>query len=271
MTGHADRLRPLLAQALDKLPKPVRFRAVNAMTGFEKALALIDIDREMASFRAITAQEEAAAALFVALQLRSYPGSERLNLGSHMHKAALWPVIDAARMSLSKGPFREVNFGVEVDPPALHISAPVTNVLRNVPSEFAEHRLTLEEPFGLLHKVGGSPTLFPAELAEIAKFHGRRDIGKHLRALTNMRNGLLYASDRGLPKSGATVEGIRSRREQSEIALFAIIGVLQTSKHQGYVLQALETLLTLVAKADALEMGYPDPSVGMTLSGAAPG
>jgi len=68
-TEHFHRLLP---KAIDKLPPEVRYRAKNALDGFERARALLEIDREVASFRAITAAEEAASASIRSLQLREY-------------------------------------------------------------------------------------------------------------------------------------------------------------------------------------------------------
>ena len=44
--------RDALKLAVSNLPRPVRFRAENAFVGFDKARRLLEIDREMASFRA---------------------------------------------------------------------------------------------------------------------------------------------------------------------------------------------------------------------------
>lgn len=251
--------RAKLRLAVARLPKPVRYRAVNALEGFDRAIRLLEIDREMASFRAITAQEEAAAALFCALQLRNYPGASGLNLGSHKHKAALWPVIDAARMAVGRGAFSELDFRLSVDPPRIDISTPFARMNAEVPDELAGMRVTFVEPLDMLHRSNGAVHLFEKELAEIAEVHGRKDIGRHIVELTNQRNTLLYASNSGLPGSRVTAEGIEVRRQLSEIALCVAIAILQTWRFQAYAGQALETLLRLVAKADGVEMPYPDP------------
>ncbi|PLU07434.1 hypothetical protein BMJ29_02810 [Sinorhizobium medicae] len=70
----------------------------------------------MSFFRAITAEEEAATALILALKQRRYPGSEKLNPWEHLHKAAVSPFLDAVgnvlaetgmpapRLSINRGP-----------------------------------------------------------------------------------------------------------------------------------------------------------------------
>ena len=57
----------------------VRFSAENAVRHMEKAWLLQKIDPEMALFRAITAEEEAATSLFLTLKERRYENSEKLN------------------------------------------------------------------------------------------------------------------------------------------------------------------------------------------------
>ena len=80
-------MRDAIRLAVENLPDEVRFRAINSFEGFDRARRLISFDREMASFRAITAEEEAVAALFRSLQIRNYPGADRLSLYSHRRKA----------------------------------------------------------------------------------------------------------------------------------------------------------------------------------------
>lgn len=113
---NVEKMSEVLRLAIAKLPNPVRMRAQSSLEGFDRAFTLFEIDREMSSFRAITAEEEAAAALFRALQVRKYPGSDRLDLKRHDHKAALWPVLDAARMAIGEG-FRDIEFQLGAAPP----------------------------------------------------------------------------------------------------------------------------------------------------------
>lgn len=61
-----------LRQITQKLPGNIRFRALNALEHFGRAIDLIEIDKAMASFRAITGEEEAASALMLAVALRRY-------------------------------------------------------------------------------------------------------------------------------------------------------------------------------------------------------
>lgn len=120
-------------------------RAQNSLTGFERARALLDIDREMAGFRAITAEEEAATALFRSLQLRGYEGANRIRLKDHFTKSALGPFIRAVQHSLSSGGNLTLRLTLEVAAPKLTVRLPLAQF--DLPDEF---ELTLAQPLGML-------------------------------------------------------------------------------------------------------------------------
>lgn len=252
-----ERLEDVLRLAVQKLQKPVRMRAVNSLDGFDRAFALLDVDREMASFRAITAQEEAAAALFRSLQIRNYPGSERLDLRWHDHKAALWPVLDAARMAIGEA-FRQVEFSISADPPEIRVALKLANLVENLPPDLARAHLQLVHPLDVLRSSGGKPDDFAAEIQKIVEVHGGAPIRDHVRSVANSRNTILYASDQSLPKSAATRETLAQRKQQAVMALCLCVGVLQTRQHQNYALQALECFLRILDKADGIVMPYAD-------------
>lgn len=257
--------REALALAVMKLPKPVRFRAQNAIIGFERAIRLIDIDREMASFRAITAEEEAAAALFMALKLRKYPGAEKLNLGNHRHKAALGPFLQAVRQSLGEGPVKSPKMTFDYRAPYLHVHFPLS-VLGVKSPEGMDFHVTLEEPLHV-HSQNPSrdgPYLFEKEIEQVATASDFTSIERLVAQQANSRNTLLYASDSGLPVSRATLETITARRNQAELALFLAIAILQTKTLQSLALRALEAFLGVVGQKLDGPMPYPaepDPDV----------
>lgn len=60
----------------------------NAYVNLRKSWTLHPVDSEMYLFRAITAEEEAATALMLALKKQHYPNAEQLNPRNHTHKAS---------------------------------------------------------------------------------------------------------------------------------------------------------------------------------------
>lgn len=254
-TARAEKLEEVLKLAVAKLPKPVRMRAQSSMDGFDRAFVLFEIDREMSSFRAITAQEEAAAALFRALQVRNYPGADRLDLKRHDHKAAVWPVLDAARMAIGAG-FRDIEFQLLAEPPKIRVSLKLAKYVENLPKDLAAVHLELANPLDILRSVGGMPDDFGAEIQKIVELHDETSIRAHVRSVANSRNKILYASDQSLPKSGATLEGLAQRKKQAVMALCLCVGVLQTRLHQNYALQALDCFLRILDKSEGIIMPY---------------
>lgn len=60
----------------------------NAYVNLRKSWTLHPVDSEMYLFRAITAEEEAATGLMLALKQMHYPNAEQLNPRNHTHKAS---------------------------------------------------------------------------------------------------------------------------------------------------------------------------------------
>lgn len=59
----------------------------------EYAWKIKDIDPEMSVFRSITAEEEAATAIFLSLKEKKYENAEKLKFQDHSYKQALEPFI----------------------------------------------------------------------------------------------------------------------------------------------------------------------------------
>jgi hypothetical protein len=256
-TSNHLRIEEVLGLAIANIPKPVRMRAVSSLEGFQRAEALFDIDLEMSSFRAITAQEEAAAALFRALQLRKYPGADRLDLKRHDHKAALWPVLDAARMAIGEA-FRDIEFSISADPPKIRVGLKLAKYVENLPDKLADAHLELVHPLDVLSSAEGKPIDFAKQIQSIVELHNENSIRDHIRSMANSRNKILYASDQSMAKSRATREAIAQRKTQSLTALCICVGLLQTHHLQNYALQALDCFLRILAKADGIVMPYAE-------------
>lgn len=266
-TTGLSRIRPKLIEALQQLPRPVRSRALNALDGFDRADRLLESDREMASFRAITAQEEAAAAIFRALQLQNYPGAERLKIGDHRHKAAIYPFMDAVRAKI----FADVGsltftFELSVKPPSIAIKIPLAALGVTHP-ELVGFAVQPVYPLHLLSSQDGVPYQFEKEFSEITSATSRNKVDRFVKRLANQRNTLLYAGDQSAPESKATSDDLRSRRAAAEALLYLCIAVMQTSIHQHLVIQSLEAFLKVLGVADGLVIAYeklPSPDVTFT-------
>lgn len=238
--------------AVGKFPKPVRLRAMNALDHIDRADRLLEFDREMASFRAITAEEEAAAAVFKALQWRSYPNSKRLSERDHVTKAALLAVLTAIRESLS--PLDTIKVVVDWGKPRLDVLIPLSafgigpirgEALAVQPVEPLDLYAALSPKDG----APARPNNFERELKALAEGSKFDKALTMIRASANARNMLLYASDTALPKSKATAHSLRIRRQQVMVLLGLTIAVLQTRKHQKLAVHVIEIILELVKRS----------------------
>lgn len=247
-----DAIESSLRRIAIKLPKPVRFRIENAFLHIDRALILLPIDREMASFRAITAEEEAVTALLTALRLRNYPHWKRLNTRFHTHKAAVLIAVQAIQLNYSRG-LKTIQLVVDIAKRRIDVKIPL--------SEFGVHGPKVDdlciqpvEPLDLLHTrqgVDGAPGYtddFDMELAEIVTRSNASDLWQLVTTTANQRNLLLYASDSGLPKSQFTPSAHAYRKGRVIMMVALTIMVLQSSKHQATVIQAMRALLKMVSR-----------------------
>jgi len=77
-----------IADIVPQIKGAGKWRAFNAILHLNKAWKIKGIDNEMSAFRAITAEEEAATAVFLSLKLRKYENSDKLKPMDHSHKSA---------------------------------------------------------------------------------------------------------------------------------------------------------------------------------------
>lgn len=238
----------LLPQAISRLPSPVRYRAENALEGFSRAKVLLPLDREMASFRAITATEEAASALIRSLQLRGYPGAEMIDLKKHPHKAAVPFFLHAVRNELAR--HRKIDFTItlSVDPPSITVALPLRQ-FASLSDDMMNVHIELVDPLGILSSREGveEENYFDEAVRKVA---GSRKVDKLIASAANDRNRVLYAHDGGLPRSQVTHEGIEIRERQGTLCLMLAIAVLQVQHHQPFALQCLAGFLKVIGRSD---------------------
>ncbi len=239
----------LLPKAIKNLPGPIRYRAENALDGFTRAKELLPLDREIASFRAITAAEEAASALIRSLQLRNYPNADNIDLWRHPHKAAVYFFLNAVRHEIAQ--HREITLTVTLsaDPPKITVALPIRQFVQ-LPPDMQSYQLELAEPLCI---IGSRPGIADDDYfdAAVRKVAGSRKVDKLIAAEANGRNRILYAHDAGLPVSLATLEGIERREGGAKLCIMLAIAVMQVEHHQGMALQCLRGFLKVIGRADA--------------------
>ncbi len=251
-TGTTDVVLDSLRRIAAELPKAVRFRIENAFQHIDRSLALLPIDREMASFRAITAEEEAVTALLTALRLHRYPNWKRLNARFHTHKAAVLLAIEAIQLSYARG-LTTFQLVFDFEKRRIDVKIPL--------SEFGVRGAGLDdlciqpvEPLDLYHARKGlegepdQPDYFARELAEIVARSEAQDLWSLVKERANQRNTLLYASDNALPSSKFNGEGHAFRRRRVMLVVALTVMILQSREHLTTVRQAMKAILDMVSR-----------------------
>ena len=212
--GELDRC---IADHILKMPAPPKWPAFNSIRHLNRAWIIKDIDPQMALFRAITAEEEAATALFLSLKRRGYDGADCLKKKDHLHKNAVIPFIDAISRVFAKFgpqmPPTEIFFDTKTKSPQLGLRFKHTHPVSGE-TVFAHPQPPLH--FSLSGgPMGGEMKKedFSLGINEIKKETNVADIIIYLKERANLRNKLLYAGPDGYPSVEGDIEEILQRHK----------------------------------------------------------
>jgi hypothetical protein len=205
----ADDFR-LVVQLLPTLHQQVRPVAVHAVRHLRRAWKLKDTDREMALFRAITGEEEAATALLTSLRRIDYRGARLLNPKRHAIKAGVWPMLIAANNFLAASSALTGQLSVE----GTGLAARLRSAFK-IPEAIAQ---ALGLPDGRMHfmqpvfpleftiRRDNELAHFSSELVDSALHAGDDSPEAMIRRRADFRNRLLYADARGIPEVDGDIE-----------------------------------------------------------------
>jgi len=249
ISGYAKRLETVLG----KLNGRVKHSGKNAFDHVRKAWALRSIDPAMAAFRAITAEEEAATALIVALKQRQYPNADKINFRNHDHKASIGALISV----LSTEVFSKIGHKPRVllseNPNPLFARIQIDlNELMGISGQepqFAEPQLPLDFTLG---DRDGSIKDLASEFRDFAGERGHKAAKEFIKSEANLRNQILYATDSGIPRVAIKDDFILVRKDRVLTILTIAVMIAQTSDHQAFVLQCLGIILHRLEKIDEI-------------------
>lgn len=228
------------------IPGSVKFRLLNTLEHFDRSAQLFESDREMASFRAITGEEEAATALIKAIQLRRYLHSKEINARDHQHKAAVISCVMAIAAQVAQM-LKEFQLTCDFAKRRFDVKLPLSNFNVDGGENLA---IQFVEPLDIAHRREGSNDreAFDDALENLAKRSNFNDIKRMVASQANDRNTLLYASDSSLPLSSATLDGLQNRKKRALILLVISVMILQSHKHQAFVCQAILAFLGVISR-----------------------
>ena len=241
-----------IADAIPKMPVHARWPAFNAIRHLNRAWKLRQLDPQMACFRAITAEEEAATALFLSLKYRKYTGAEYLKQRDHLHKSALIPFIGAVSRIFAKVHDRLPETTVFLDnnssPPRMFIQLEIPTNGINKPIYGLP-----EGPLNFL--VSGGPNNAPLtrldfskEIAQIAAEQNVKTILTHLKERANLRNRLLYANQNGCPDVKGDIELLLKQFQGNVFLILKLYFLIDPYEKQLFVQQCLEAFLNMLGK-----------------------
>ena len=219
----------------------------NAIHHLEMSYKIKDIDPEMACFRCITAEEEAATAIFLMLKEHMYDNAKKIKHMNHGYKQALNDFIggilsffhhDALQENF---PFKdEIRFYFNDDTELVELKIP-----------FKENLLvaTPISPLNFQIKINDKPYYFQNELEELASHKNVQKLKDAIDKKANFRNLLLYAGPQGGTRiKEGTIEKIIDEHYDIVFKFIRIYGMIYPYKNDKpvFVQQALNAFLIMM-------------------------
>ncbi len=217
----------------------VKFAGLNAIDHMFKARELINVDPNMACFRAICAEEEAATSLLSSLKSQNYPDSEKIHLWTHSNKAAvivfISGVIDWFNELITMD-------GLPFGKPVLHHTnepgRPAIELI--LPWPAIGKALHPRPPLHLLVKGSVSIQEMIGESVRVKlKKKYIQEIRGAVELKANLRNQLLYASDSRIPGRINNHEQFVENQAAVVSALLTAVGLIDPWREPEYPLSGV--------------------------------
>ena len=221
----------------------------SAFVHLEKAFLLQDVDKEMAIFRAITAEEEAATAIFLLLKEKSYANAKKIKFKSHVHKQALNPFIKVLSHFFSKIPeiapfFLENKFQLEFEGEGKDEKLCVSYKL-------GDKRAYPQPPLHFSFQINNKPYFFESELNEFVANKEIESVISYVKELANRRNDLLYANSAGVPSISGDITAYLKNKVLVFARILRIYALIYPYKEKAnFVQQSLDSFLIMLGELD---------------------
>jgi hypothetical protein len=209
------------------------------------AQKIADIDPAMATFRAITGEEEAASGLMHCLKERGYSNAKLLDPRSHVHKNSVIPFFSI--LGDFHGPFFKAHnikpiFHIKSDCGKRRLTIGIPMVINGEP-----HHAYPIPPLNFGMKIEEKPPSYKKQISEYVESNGAKDILSHLRQEANARNEILYASDEGFPVIHQMRDGFLELRQARVFAMLrAYLFIAPYNEIQPFVQDALDAFLAML-------------------------
>lgn len=242
-----------MADMIPQMSSPSKWPAFNAVRHLNRAWGLRQSDPEMMAFRCITAEEEAATALFRSLQRHKYRGADKLKPRHHVHKNAVTPFLTAVGNEMAKS--------AGAEPPETQIFLNQTRLpwtfevkvkIGALPDGRELWAKSLPLHFGLSEIVDGNETVvdFKEQMELVAAGANAQSVSKYLIERANLRNRLLYAASDGYTQMVGDVDEIFAYYKRNTFVIIQLYLMIEPfGKIQMFVQHCLEAFLEIIAAA----------------------
>lgn len=219
----------------------------SAINHLERAEPLFAIDRNMAVFRCITAEEEAASGLMYCLKDSRYKNAEELSPRDHFQKNAVIEFFSVLSQFVEDS-FQQ--FGIEMFLSVRKNNG--TKFLAFQASMYLSQRQTWIVPdpplnFRLIHE--DKRFSYKKQIEKLRNSKQLDKIAKHLKAKANLRNLLLYANQQGFPNDVEIEAKFFPAYQRRVLALLrCYLMIAPYGAHQQFVQDSLDSFLLMLEK-----------------------
>lgn len=255
-------------EAIDDCSGAIKHCGKNAIHHLEKAWAIRDLDFEMAMFRGITAEEEAASALFFCLKNNNYKNSHKLLFKEHTYKLGLHPFLRGVGAFLydfflrDSAPF-DIFHLHHIDKKGRR----AIELLLHMPSQGMVARPIPPLHFTVSDPETGDVCTFESSFLELISGSGYDDALKYVKEVAATRNKLLYANNSGRPKIEGDISAFLTQQQKKVMAFLCIVLMVDPWEMEDgtsfFVQQALDSFLLLLARIHAEDVVQPHKKNGI--------
>jgi len=236
---------------LDSIKKKAKGQSRNcifsAIHHLKMAYKIKDIDPEMAVFRCITAEEEAASAIFLILKEHQYDNAKKIKHMNHNYKQGLNDfIVSVVDFLNSQALDKHYPFKNNI---SLSFNHNTGLAELNIYFKHKPLTATPEIPLDFSITIDDQPYHFENELKKLASHKNVKKLEDAISKKANFRNILLYASSQGVAKiKEGTIEKIISEQYDIVFKFIRIYGLIYPYKNDKpvFVQQALNAFLKMM-------------------------
>lgn len=227
--------------------------ARNAIYHLERAWDLREIDPEMSVFRAITAKEEAATAIFLSLKEQRYENADKIKFKKHLYKLALEPFLHSIHMfasNISKEP--GFPFGSKFK---LSLEGKEKDKKLYLSFDFLDGTIKPCPPLSFSIMRNNKPYFFEKELLDITSAKNKKTIIEHVEEIKKRRDQLLYAQPNGIP-CASNISGFLEKSRDVVFSFLKIYALIYPYREKAiFVQQALNGFLVMMGEIEESDEG----------------